>query len=75
MGVGRYSRALRGLGVIAMSDAGLDIMRSWIQCDALRLSVVFLQLLVCYDCLHPAQLLWYLLIITVYGMGWKSCIE
>jgi len=27
MGVGRFSRPLRGVGVLAMPDAGLDTMR------------------------------------------------
>jgi hypothetical protein len=30
MGVGRFSRLLRGVGVIVMADAGLDTMR-WVE--------------------------------------------
>jgi hypothetical protein len=55
MGVGRFSRPVRGVGVIAMPNAG------WIQPDALR----SLQVLVSYHCLEPAWQLEYILTVAV----------
>jgi len=55
MGVGRFLRPPRGLGVITMPDAGLDTTR---QVDVPRV-------LVCYDCWYPAWRLEYLLTVAV----------
>jgi hypothetical protein len=49
MGVGRFSTPRKGVGVITMPDVGLDITRR----------VVFLWVLVCYDCLYPVWRLEY----------------
>jgi len=64
--VGRFSRQLRGVGVLQCR------MRGWMQCDALNLLVRFLRVLVYYDCWYLAQQLEYLSTVTVYRMGWKS---
>jgi len=46
MGVGRFSRLLRGVGVLAMPDMGLDIMRCIESICKFPLGAGMLQLLV-----------------------------
>jgi len=57
MGVGRFSRPLRGVGVLAMPDVGLDIMRRVgsvcmvpLGADVLRLLVLGAAVGVIIDC-------------------------
>jgi len=46
MGVGRFSRPLRGVGVLAMPDAGLDTMRRVESVCIVPLGAAVLRLLV-----------------------------
>jgi len=46
MGVGRFSRPLRGVGVLAMPDAGLDTMRPVESVCVIPLGAAGLRLLV-----------------------------
>jgi hypothetical protein len=60
MGVGRFSRPLREVRVLAMQDVKLDKTHS-----VESLSVWFRWVLVCYDCLYLAWRLEYLLTVLV----------